>query len=227
MESSHLFHIFAGYCLLFVSMKIHLLVCLVTALLFLGCNSNSSEPTATDKLSYLNVGNKWTYSITEFNPDGSIERSWVDTMIIVGTTIINGKEYFRYDSTKFHTGSLQRVDDMGLWFWSTYSSTERLGIKYPSFEGEVWHRDTNTINFGPHANDKEYSSLEYLKNDTTITTEAGTFSCSITTEKSILASDGSVIGFDSIFVDPKYGMIKLLIHDNSSTEIRLIKHNLP
>lgn len=208
-------------------MKIFSFVCLVTVFLFTGCNSNMSEPTNANEITYLKLGNKWIYSFTFFNPDGSIEKTWIDSLEIIGTSIINGKEYFRFSPEGY-----QRVDEQGLWARNISNSKETLVLKYPTSIGDRWGYDTSLINYGQVNEDTRYLSLSTLKLDTTNQTEAGTFSCIEYTEESYRKSDGELIDIDYIFVDPEKGMINTIYYEKKdpitgigykSSSIRLIK----
>ncbi|HEY6171648.1 MAG TPA: hypothetical protein VIX80_05255 [Candidatus Kapabacteria bacterium] len=190
-------------------MKRNILICLATTLLFTGCNSNSSEPTNANEISYLKVGNKWIYSFTDFNPDGSIERTMIDSLEVIGTSVIDGKEYFQ-----FSKGGYQRVDEQGLWARNISNSKEILGFKYPTSIGDRWGYDTSLIMYGQSSQDTQYLSRATLKLDTTIQTEAGTFSCIKYVEESYLKSDGTLFNRDYLFVDPKKGLVEAISYDD-------------
>jgi hypothetical protein len=208
-------------------MKRNILVCLVTTLLFAGCNSNSSEPTNAHEISYLKLGNKWIYSFTFYNPDGSIDKTWIDSLEVVSTAVINGKQYFQFSPEGY-----LRVDEQGLWGRNTNNSKETLGFKYPTSVGDRWGYDTSLIIYGRSSQDTKYLSFATLKLDTTIQTEAGTFSCVKYTEESSLKSDGTLFDRDYIFVDPRKGMVDVISYDDvdpitnklyKSSSVHLIK----
>lgn len=211
-------------------MKRNILLYLATVLIFAGCNSNTSGPTNVKELSFLKIGNKWVYSVTDFNSDGSIQRTRLDSMEIIGTKILNGEEYFAYLPHGYH-----RIDEEGLWWWVIGLSEKRHLVKYPAVEGEIWGHDTEVIDYGSMHEDKGYQNIGMYNSDTTISTEAGKFSCLVTVQHGTLASDGNPYFDDSLFVDPQYGIIKTIYNKRDSatkklyktSEVRLIKHNLP
>jgi hypothetical protein len=110
----------------------------VLAVILVSCN-NSESPCVPVKTSGpivpLAIGNQWVYHITEF-ADGSVTRSYYDTLTIRRDTLINGEKWY------FYYGGFWTNRSNGLWgvFQVTKDSvTPVLIYPYPTSVGTVIH----------------------------------------------------------------------------------------
>src|SRR5687768_8082210 len=78
---------------------------ILTAAIFLfSCKKDKDEPTA--QIFPLKDGNQWTYSIKEYEEDGSVSDSYSETRVIKGTKTVNNQTYYVVVNGDDHTDTL-------------------------------------------------------------------------------------------------------------------------
>lgn len=122
-------------------MKTTLLLCLLSTFLICGCSDSSAppedKPFYTGQLIPLQVGNYWAYLGSIYNPDGSFNSSYADTITILSKTSFRGFEaYFCREKSVGGVDFLYYYDHDTLYQVSLPDSTLIFGAIYPMTEGQ-------------------------------------------------------------------------------------------
>jgi len=122
-------------------MKTTLLLCLLSVLVLNSCSDSSAppedKPVYTGQLIPLQVGNYWAYLGTIYNPDGTFNSSYADTITILSKTTFNGSD--AYAAREKSVGSvdfLYYYDHDTLYQIAQPNSTYSFAAIYPMTEGQ-------------------------------------------------------------------------------------------
>jgi hypothetical protein len=106
----------------------------------------------------LAVGNKWILDVTKYDSTGTIIGSYVDSLMVVGDTLILTETWF-ID----HTGSLKINRADGLYQWDDPGELPWLVLKYPTYVDDTFSSKSDTA--------------FVISIDTLITVPSGSYSC--------------------------------------------------
>jgi hypothetical protein len=110
-----------------------IIVGLLTLALVSGCSSSTPPEDDDPPISTimpLKAGNKWVYDATTYNPDGTLQSTRQDSIVIATDTIVDYEQWFLN-----HTGTLMRNQGEGLWTMIK-PNPPRLLYKYPASSGD-------------------------------------------------------------------------------------------
>lgn len=114
--------------------KILAAVLLVAAVGFTGCEEETTSPNTPAGANYfpMTQGSSWTYEVTNIFVPGSVD---TDTKTIAGDTTVNGKKYFRVNSTDSGTSDFIRRSNDTIFTLSEEGTDEIMAIER---KGATW-----------------------------------------------------------------------------------------
>lgn len=193
-----------------------LIACLTLTFIIFSCSKSDDSPLITPEKApnfyALTVGNSWVYKNYRYNPKTQDyeDTGVVDSISIVGTEEIDGKEYYKF--RRLTTGNESKI--------SLCNENGEHFEFYRELDGDLIN-DKDYIKF-TKTNFEERLLVEHswgdvfetrVKNDTVIKTEAGIFNC-LKSERYAREKTGEKLnGLDCIHYSDGIG----LIHDTTSS----------
>lgn len=192
------------------------------ASIFNSC-SESTSPSSPTEIVPLKEGNRWIYSISDYDSVHALRWTILDTIEIGAPTIHDGKIWYPYISITNRLNTLNdtlfyRNENDGLWGSFLVYSPHHV-YKYPAAIGDTFN--INTSNF-PDTSTLQRRFIQVGGLQDIITVPAGTFSCIRYDEHyqilnpenmNVLQDDVS----DQSYVAPGIGLIKSIRHYALST----------
>lgn len=74
----------------------------------------------------LKIGNKWHYSVSEYYSNGNLYRSYIDSIVVLGDTLINNGRWFKVYCPMLYKGDYVLLTnlDKGLWCISPFGNNQ-------------------------------------------------------------------------------------------------------
>ncbi|MEI6948352.1 hypothetical protein V9K67_14240 [Paraflavisolibacter sp. H34] len=114
-----------------------LLTLLAATLLLFSCKKDKEDEKA--QIFPLKEGNQWTFSVKEYDEDGTLTDTYNQTRVIKGTQKINNQTYFVVVDAEYPDDpiGLFRSDDTKIYSYDQDLEQEVNVFKWPATEGEV------------------------------------------------------------------------------------------
>ena len=161
-------------------MKRFLLLILAISLTFAaGCSNSSGPPSRSSQIMPLSVGNEWIGQVTHYNAQGISDSTWLDTLGVSKSEVINGETWYYVNSFWFYNGDTShqwltaRSDGVYSCDSEHFAKAWRLA-KYPA------KPEDSVVTFDSTFDSLGNGQADGITVDTTnlsVTVPAGTFSC--------------------------------------------------
>jgi len=160
----------------------------------------------------LNLGNQWTFHVTQYNDSGNIINEYDVVHAIISEKLINGEKWYVQDQGSPPPGVTATMTNRpdGLWYekgTSEFSTdTPYLVVSYPAVlkKRYIVGRFTNTFD------KKVYEIYRYAESvNHQLTVPAGNFYC-LKFNDILALSDGTIVQepLNSIYYAPNRGLVK-------------------